>query len=313
MKKYAIQSGLALALLCMPITAWAMGVNVQVVTPTDEVVVGVQEYPGEDYIPYGDYTPPPPLAIQEPELVVVPSAEEDVYMVPDMVGVYFYNGYWYRYHHGVWFRSYDYNAPWIYVQLAVVPIFVRDIPPAYPLYLPRNYYRVHYRDLNDNWREWSRDRHWHGQSWYQDERRDNIRNERIRQANLKMEQERSIRQERIRERDQQKQREIQQSRERDQQKQRDMQQERERDQQKQREIQQSRERDQQKQRDMQQGRERDQQKQREVQQTRDRDQQKQREVQQGREREQLKQQPEQKKRDQEQQENKQQENRQQRQ
>ena len=80
-----------------------------------------QELPAEEYIPEGDSTPPQPLAIQDPELVVVPSGEEQVYMVPNMVGVYFYGGYWYRYHHGVWFRSNVYNGSWRFVQPAIVP------------------------------------------------------------------------------------------------------------------------------------------------------------------------------------------------
>jgi len=188
-------------ILCMPITVKAMGD----MPPAQEYpAAGYQEYPSEEYIPEGDYTPPPPLAIQEPEMVVVPSGNTYVYMLPNMSGVYFYNGYWYRYHHGVWFRSNIYNGAWVYVDPQYVPRYVVDIPPAYSLYLPGNYYRIHYYDFHRSWRTWDRDRHWQKERWFQQERRADIRRDRIRQANVRMEQDRRMRDQRIRERSLQK-------------------------------------------------------------------------------------------------------------
>jgi hypothetical protein len=160
-----------------------------------------QELPAEEYIPEGDPTPPPPLAVQEPELVVVPSGEAQVYMVPNTVGVYFYGGWWYRQHHGVWFRTVEYNQPWVFVQPAIVPSFVVGIPPAYALYLPPTYHRIHYGEFRSNWRTWDRDRRWQRERWYQNERRADIRRDRIRQANARMEQDRRIRDQRIKERE----------------------------------------------------------------------------------------------------------------
>ena len=50
--------------------------------------------------------PPPPLKFAgPPDVVVVPSGTNDVYLVPNTVGLYFYGGYWYRFHGDHWFRS----------------------------------------------------------------------------------------------------------------------------------------------------------------------------------------------------------------
>lgn len=160
-----------------------------------------QEYPAEEYIPEGDQTPPQPLAIQEPDLVVVPGGEAQVYMVPNMVGVYFYDGVWYRHHHGVWFTSNVYNGSWGYVQPTVVPAFVVGISPAYALFLPPTYYRIHYRDFNSHWRTWDRERHWERERWYQNERRADVRQSRERQSRERLQRDRQIRDQRIKERD----------------------------------------------------------------------------------------------------------------
>jgi hypothetical protein len=160
-----------------------------------------QEYPAEEYIPEGDPTAPQPLAIQEPELVVVPSGDAQVYMVPNMVGVYFYGGVWYRYHHGVWFTANAYNGAWGFVQPAIVPAFVVGISPAYALYLPPTYYRIHYRDFNSHWRTWDRERHWERERWYQNERRADVRQSRERQSRERLQRDRQIRDQRIKERD----------------------------------------------------------------------------------------------------------------
>jgi hypothetical protein len=176
-------------------------VNVNVAAPTGQQVPAAmpadQAMPAEELIPEGDPTPPPPLAIQEPELVVVPSGEAQVYMVPNMVGVYFYGGYWYRHHHGVWFRTDVYNGAWVYVRPTYVPRFIIGIPPTYAFFLPRDYHRIHYREFHSNWRTWDRDRHWHRESWFQHEKKTDIRRDRIRLANEKFKSDRRIRLEKI--------------------------------------------------------------------------------------------------------------------
>ncbi len=122
---------------------------------------------------------PAPLAFEEPpDVVVVPSGETYVYMVPNMTGVYFYDGYWYRFHRGHWFRSTVYNGSWGFIETSVVPAVVVDVPPEYPRYLPHDYHRIHYADFDRHWRGWERERHWHGYGWYKKESRADVRRER---------------------------------------------------------------------------------------------------------------------------------------
>jgi hypothetical protein len=110
---------------------------------------------------------PPPFVYEEPpDVVVVPSGPSYVYMVPDTVGLYFYNGYWYRFHKRHWYRSTIYNGAWTYINTSIVPGVILDVPPDYILRLPSGYHRIHYRDLHKNWRKWGRSRHWHRYDWY---------------------------------------------------------------------------------------------------------------------------------------------------
>jgi hypothetical protein len=163
----------------------------------EQTQVAVQELPPEEYIPEGDPTPPSQFVVQEPELVVVPSGNTEVYMVPNTPGVYFHGGRWYRHHHGVWFGADSYNAPWVIIAPAVVPSFVVDISPAYALYLPPSYHRIHYRDFHSNWRTWDRERHWNRYDWYKNERRADIRRDRMHRANVRMTRDRRERHERV--------------------------------------------------------------------------------------------------------------------
>jgi hypothetical protein len=122
---------------------------------------------------------PPPLQFAEPpDVVVVPSGEGYVYMVPNMTGVYFYNNYWYRYDRGYWFRASIYNGPWGYVETTFVPQIIVSVPPEYPRYLPYNYQRIHYNDFRRNWKSWDHDRYWKKQDWFKRESRADVRRDR---------------------------------------------------------------------------------------------------------------------------------------
>jgi hypothetical protein len=115
---------------------------------------------------------PPLVFAAPPDVVVVPSGESYVYMVPDTPGVYFYGGYWYRSYGDRWYRSDAYNGRWAYVRTSRIPRFIRDVPPDYYRRLPRGYQRIHYGDLHRDWRKWDRDRHWNRQDWYKNEVRE---------------------------------------------------------------------------------------------------------------------------------------------
>jgi hypothetical protein len=113
---------------------------------------------------------PPPLEVQNPEMVVVPSGDSYVYMVPNVYGVYFTNGFWYRYYNGLWFRSTVYNSGWVMVGPRYVPSVVIGVYPEYALYLPAGYFRIGWGDFHHHWRSWG-PRHWHGHAWFKNERR----------------------------------------------------------------------------------------------------------------------------------------------
>jgi hypothetical protein len=124
---------------------------------------------------------PPPLTFAAPpEVVVIPSGDRYIYMLPDMTGIYFYHGYWYRFHHHRWFHSTIYNGIWVLSDASLIPHAIIRIPPDYPRYIPSGYQRISYNDLHKDWRNWDNTRHWHNFEWYQHELRPETRKERLR-------------------------------------------------------------------------------------------------------------------------------------
>jgi hypothetical protein len=126
-----------------------------------------------------DVAPPPLQFAAPPDIVVVPSGDISVYMVPNMAGVYFYEGMWYRNYAGYWYQAPDYNAVWVAIGAAIVPQVIINVPPEYPVYLPADYQRVHYREFHDSWRTWDHERHWQQQEWYRRESLAETRRERM--------------------------------------------------------------------------------------------------------------------------------------
>lgn len=118
---------------------------------------------------------PPLVFAGPPDVVVVPSETSYVYMVPDMVGLYFYGGYWYRFHGGRWFRATIYSGPWAYIVTSRVPRVIVNVPPDYFRHMPPGYHRIPYRDLHRSWRMWDNKRHWHRYDWYKHELREHER------------------------------------------------------------------------------------------------------------------------------------------
>jgi len=122
--------------------------------------------------------PPPPLPLIEPppslefagppDVVVVPSGPSDVYLVPNTVGLYFYGGFWYRFHRGHWFKASLYSGPWVTIRETLVPRDVVVIPPDYVLVMPPGYHRIHYGDFHSHWRDWGRHHYWKNHSWYKE-------------------------------------------------------------------------------------------------------------------------------------------------
>jgi GNAT superfamily N-acetyltransferase len=75
---------------------------------------------------------PPAVVIgPKPRLVVIPDTE--LYYAPDVRDdVFFYDGLWYRWYGGVWYRAKVHSGPW--VTISVVPTVFYKIPPGHVKY-----------------------------------------------------------------------------------------------------------------------------------------------------------------------------------
>src|SRR3990172_4206164 len=113
----------------------------------------------------------PPLIVfaAPPEVVVIP--ETYVYVVPDLdVDIYFYNGWWWRPWEGRWYRSRRYNTGWAYYRS--VPSFYVSIPSGWRNDYREhrwgrhqwNYQRIPHQQVQQNWRNWEKSRHWEKQN-----------------------------------------------------------------------------------------------------------------------------------------------------
>jgi hypothetical protein len=93
-----------------------------------------------------------------PPVVVIPGTY--VYAVPDIdVGLFFYQGYWYRPHEGAWYWASSYNGPWVVVDIARVPRVLASLPPG-SWRVPPGYHRIPHAEMRENWRQWEHERHW---------------------------------------------------------------------------------------------------------------------------------------------------------
>jgi hypothetical protein len=107
--------------------------------------------------------PIPPVFVfsAPPELAVVPYT--NVYYCPNVdFGIFFYGGYWYRPYDRYWYRSANYDGPWVYV--TTVPYALLNLPPDYRI-ITRGERLISYAELHRRWRSWERDRYWEHHSW----------------------------------------------------------------------------------------------------------------------------------------------------
>jgi hypothetical protein len=113
---------------------------------------------------------PPPIVFAAPPVVVV-IPETYVYVIPDYdADIFFYNGWWWRLWEERWYRSRSYNSGWGYYRN--VPSFYRGIPSGWRndyrehrwRGYPWNYQRIPYQQVQGNWRNWQKSRHWEKQN-----------------------------------------------------------------------------------------------------------------------------------------------------
>jgi len=109
--------------------------------------------------------PPPVVFSAPPVAVVIP--ETYVYGFPDTrEDIYFYNGWWWRSWEGRWYRSRHHDSGWVHYQH--VPSFCSSIPSSWRNDYrerhwkghPWNHQQISHDRLQNNWREWEKNKHW---------------------------------------------------------------------------------------------------------------------------------------------------------
>jgi hypothetical protein len=107
--------------------------------------------------------PLPSVVIPAPPAVVLIPATY-VYFVPEVsVDILFYHGYWYRPHHGHYYRAASYNGPWATIAPSAVPRAIMYVPADFRG-VPPGHRRIQHRDLMNNWDTWEKEKHWDKQA-----------------------------------------------------------------------------------------------------------------------------------------------------
>ncbi|RJR40768.1 MAG: hypothetical protein C4576_19585 [Desulfobacteraceae bacterium] len=102
--------------------------------------------------------PLPFLFPDPPQVVVIPGTY--VYVVPDFdMSVLFYHGHWYCPQGRTWYRASHYDGPWKRIPLGHVPRALVTLPPHFRR-VPPGISKISHRELQANWREWERRKHW---------------------------------------------------------------------------------------------------------------------------------------------------------
>ncbi len=113
---------------------------------------------------------PPPIVFQAPPQVIVLPDAPDVYVVPDVdIDLFFYNGWWWRFWDGYWYRSRYYDRDWVYFDH--VPRFYFDVDPDWRGFYrghewhghPWDYRRIPNGQLQRNWSTWHSNGYWQRQ------------------------------------------------------------------------------------------------------------------------------------------------------
>jgi hypothetical protein len=106
--------------------------------------------------------PLPPVVIPAPPSVLLIPATY-VYFVPDVeVDILFYHGYWYRPHHGHYYRATSYNGPWVTIAPSSLPRAISHVPSDFR-HVPPGHERIPHGELKKNWKTWEKEKHWDNQ------------------------------------------------------------------------------------------------------------------------------------------------------
>jgi hypothetical protein len=103
--------------------------------------------------------PLPPLVIPvPPPVLLIPGTY--AYFAPDVSDdLIFFAGFWYRPFREGWYRASYYNGPWTFVPRDSVPGVLVNLQPGFRN-VPSESPRIPYDELQMNWRNWEREKHW---------------------------------------------------------------------------------------------------------------------------------------------------------
>lgn len=113
---------------------------------------------------------PPMISFSAPPSVIVLPDAPDVYVVPDIDDdLFFWNGWWWRFWDGRWFRSRYYDRAWSYFD-GIPGFFVRVHPDWRRFYYDHawsgfwwDYEVIPYQHVKKNWRNWKTNKYWERQ------------------------------------------------------------------------------------------------------------------------------------------------------
>jgi hypothetical protein len=114
------------------------------------------------------YEEPPAYGYSStPSLVPVPGVY--AYFVPNVnIDVFFYRGSWYRSYQNQWYAGRSYNGPWGRLAPQNVPGQLHNLPRDYRRN-PGGYNPIPHQEVERNWQNWEKDKHWDSHKDYRDE------------------------------------------------------------------------------------------------------------------------------------------------
>ncbi len=92
----------------------------------------------------------------DPVMAVVPGTY--VYFVVDLDGdLFFYQGYWWRFHNNRWYRAAAAAGPWKHFKAVPHPLL--NLPPGWRQ-MPPGHAKLKFTEVKKNWKQWEKEKRW---------------------------------------------------------------------------------------------------------------------------------------------------------
>lgn len=70
---------------------------------------------------------PPPVKVK-PTLVVIPETKVMYVSNFDDLEIFYFDGYYFCYHNGYWWRTKNFSSPWVKIEIKYVPVAILKLP-----------------------------------------------------------------------------------------------------------------------------------------------------------------------------------------